>query len=505
MVPSESSRLPLRSPAWLLVPIVAVRAAGLAWGALDIDETDFLLMARMMLAGEIPYVGTVDKKPVLAYLFYAPSALSGFHMWPMQLLAMGWVLATSLVVGRAALAWTGRREAAWAGAWLACLAQTACVPAVNTETMLALPAAAGLLFFVRSWQSGRARDDFLAGICVGLATLFKHQAGIELLAFLATSAVAAGRGVRGLAARALALLAGFALPWLLAAGVYAALGHLGEFVEWNVWRNLVLAAAGAGSPIPRLLEGLALGILLAAPLAWALALRETRDLLGGPDRDPVRVGLALALWLTFVPVSLGGRFYGHYFLQFAPPLALFATPGALRLLDRWPALSPGRRRLVATALALPLAVFLGVSWGGGFLGRFPLQEPRTRELARWIATHTAPSERIAVWGHYSPIYVLAGRLSGTRYHNTSIQIGDFDPHHLPEGFDLSAHVSGRDVDRLLGDLEANRPAIFVDTAPADIHDWRHVPLEVVPRLKKYVDDRYVLVARPAGAAVYRRR
>jgi hypothetical protein len=160
---------------------------------------------------------------------------------------------------------------------------------------------------------------------------------------------------------------------------------------------------------------------------------------------------------------------------------------------------------VAAALALPLAVFLGVSWCGGLLGRFPLQEPRTRELARWIAARTAPSERIVVWGHYSPIYVLAGRLSGTRYHNTSIQIGDFDPHHLPEGFDLSAHVSARDLDQLLRDLEANRPAIFVDTAPSNIHDWGRVPLEVVPRLARYVEDHYALVARPGGSAVYRRR
>jgi len=486
------------------VPIVAVRAAGLAWGALDIDETDFLLIARMMLAGEIPYVGTVDIKPVLVYLFYAPSALSGFHMWPMQILAMGWVFATSLVVGKAAREWTGRAEAAWAGAWLACLAQTACVPAVNSETMLNLPAAGALYLFVRAERTGRLRHDLLAGVCVALASLFRHQAGILLVAFLGAFAWArAGRG--RLLARTGALLLGFAIPWAAAASVYAGLGHLDAFIDWNVTRNLLYSGAGAGPALPRLLGGLALGILLAAPLQWALAIRETRGLLRGPEREPVRVGLALALWLTFVPVSLGARFYGHYFIQFAPVVALFATPGALRLLDGWRTLPLARRRALALALALPVAIFLGVSWIGGILGRFPLQEPRTRELAAWISAHTSPHDRIAVWGHYSPIYVLAERLSGSRYHNTSIQIGNFDPHHLPEGFDLSPYVSERDVEILLGDLEAKKPVIFVDTAPSDIHDWARVPLRVVPRLQRYVEDHYALVARPGGSAVYQRR
>jgi hypothetical protein len=302
-----------------------------------------------------------------------------------------------------------------------------------------------------------------------------------------------------------ALLAGFAAPWGVALGAFALLGHLDAFLEWNLWRNLSYAGKGVGSVPWRLLGGLAVGVLLAAPLHWALALRESRDLVRSSEHDPLRVGLALALWLTFVPVSLGGRFYEHYFLQFAPPVALLAVPGALRLLDGWPGLPAVERRIATLALALPVAIFLGVAWIGGILGKFPLQEPRTRELAAWIASHSSPAERIAVWGHYSPIYVLSQRLPGTRYPNTSIQIGDFDPHHLPDGFDLSPYVSGRDVELLIGDLEANRPAIFVDTAPADIHDWGRVPLSVVPRLARYVADHYALVARPAGAAVYRRR
>ncbi len=503
---AATPRLPFRSPAWLLLPIVAVRAAGFAWKAFDIDETDFMVCARMLAEGAVPYVGFVEKKPILSYLFYAPAGALGFDLWPAQLLAMAWVLATSLVVGRAAREWTGSDEARWAGAWLACLVQVACVPAVNTETMLNLPAAGALYFFVRSERGGRVRHDLAAGLCIGFATLFKHQAGILLVALLAAHAWGAGRpGTGPRARRAGALLAGFCAPWGLAAAAFAALGHLDAFAEWNVWRNLSYGGRSVGPVLPRLLAGLGVGVLLAAPLQWWLAIRETRDVLRGPERDPLRVGLVLALWLIFIPVSLGQRFYEHYFIQFAPAVALLSVPGAVRLLARRDRLSRASRRAVAAALALPPLVFLGVAWGGGLLGRFPMQEPRTRQLARWLSANTAPGDRLFVWGHYTPIYVLAERLPGTRYYNTSVQIGDFDPHHLPEGFDLSRSVSGRDVSLALQDLEANRPAIVVDTAPADIHDWHRVPLSIVPPLRRYVDDHYALVASPAGAAVYRRR
>ncbi len=481
------------------MPIVAVRAAGLAFGALNIDECDFLVGGAMLRDG-LPYVSFVDNKPPLAYLFFAPASVLGLRLWPMQLLAMAWVFATSLVVGRAAREWLGREDAAWAGAWLACLVQCASMPAVNAETLLNLPAAAALLWFVRAARGGGLRAALACGGCIGLASLFKHQAGILLAALVPALALVRG-GARRLAPAA---VAGFALPWAAAAATYAALGHLREFVEWNFTRNLGYVAHGAGSPLARLAGALVAAVLLAAPLPWALAARETWRLRHPGARDPVRVGLALALWATAVPVALGGRFYEHYFLQFAPPLALLAVPGALALRDRWPALGVARRRLAAAALALPLAGYLVAAWGGGALGLLPMQEPRGRELGRWIAGHSQPGDRVFLWGHFSPIYIAAGRLPGTRYLHASEHVGNFDPHHLSDGFDLAPFVSERDVAATLADLDANRPEWFVDTTSADIHDWRRVPIRLVPSLVYYLHDHYRVAGHPAGAVVYRR-
>src|SRR6185312_2315828 len=97
----------------MLAPIVAVRAGDVAFGAVDIDECDWLVTGRIIAHGGLPYVDFVEKKPILSFLFYAPVALTGGHPWIVQVLAIAWVFATCLVVARAAREWIGREEAGW--------------------------------------------------------------------------------------------------------------------------------------------------------------------------------------------------------------------------------------------------------------------------------------------------------------------------------------------------------------------------------------------------------
>ena len=211
------------------------------------------------------------------------------------------------------------------------------------------------------------------------------------------------------------------------------------------------------------------------------------------------------LWLTWLPVAAGGRFYEHYFLQFVPALAVLAAPAAAGLAARWGELALRTRALAAVSAAVPLAIFLSYTWGRGIAGSYPGQEPHTRALAQWLQSNTDPKDSLFVWGHYTPIFTLSQRLPGTRYVNTSVHIGNFDPAHLSDGFDPSLHRSEPDVAATLRDLDERRPAWFVDTSPAGIHHWDRIPLAAFPVLARYRDEHYVEVARPGGAAVYYRR
>jgi len=496
----------LAASAALLAAIALVRSPGLVFGVLSVDETDFLLIARKLLAGGLPYVDAVETKPPLAYLLYVPGALAGLRMWPMQLLGIGWVFATLWILKSTAELWTGRSEVGWAAAWLGLLAYCCDVPSVNTELFLNLPVAGALFFFVRAQRNGRSADWLFCGLCAALATLFKHQAGILIVALVAAELwfQIADRVAHRAPARDLLrfdwMAVGFVLPWAAALSFYAIRGELSAFWEWNLVRNISYATDGAtGERLLRAVKAIAVCVVAGTPLPWLLSLSPT------PGRsDRIRHALALLLALTWIPVCLGGRFYEHYFLQFAPPLALLGAERAAAVKRNWRTLPRFRQVALGSLALMPPIGLLLVGLAFGLRDCYPTQNQRVVALARWLDANSQPMDKLFVWGHFSPIYYLAGREPGTRYLSTSVHMGNFDPHHLPKDFDPAAHRSAVDVERTLRDLEANKPPWIVDTAPADIHDWAKIPLNKFPELQHYVTANYRLVAHPGGTAVYRR-
>ena len=183
---------------------------------------------------------------------------------------------------------------------------------------------------------------------------------------------------------------------------------------------------------------------------------------------------------------------------------MLSAPGAAALAARWRETAQRTRGLALASIAVPLAVWLAFSWGRGIAGAYPGQDPHTVALAEWLRANTASTDTLFVWGHYSPIYTLSGRLPGTRYVNTAVHMGNFDPEHIAGPFDPAKHRSQRDIDATLSDLQSRAPGWFVDTSPARIHRWDLVPLAAFPELARYLERHYVEVARPGGAPVYHR-
>jgi len=359
------------------------------------------------------------------------------------------------------------------------------VPAFGSELMMNLFVAAALYFWVR----GRSFDA-LCGLCIGMASLYRHQG--------AAAAIAFGLAIvweRRQLSRLLVLAVSLAIPWVAAAGAYAAVGQLPAFIEWTLARNFAYAGkAAAGGGIERFAQSTLLCIGLTI-IPWLLAARRSLQ-----PSDLVGRGLVFLLWFTWIPVSLGGRFYEHYYLQFIPPLAVLAGAEAVRI--EW---RPRLRALLIAGLAVPLVALQAFAWGRGLLGKYPAQDPKAVEVGTWLRSHSAPEDRLFVWGHFTPIYTIAHRLPGTRYPNTSVHMGNYDPLHLPRDFDAASHRSDRDVKATLQDLEARKPRWIVDTAPADIHGWSQMPLAAFPELRAYVEANYAEVARPGGARVLQRR
>jgi len=479
---------------WLLLAAVLfIRSAGFAFGVLNIDESDYMVFGTGLFKGLLPYRDLVEIKPPLGYFTYAPSALfGGQSIWPMRVIGVFWLLATALVLREVVRRWTRDELAGWAAAWLCLLANIVEVPSFGGEMMMNLPIAFALLAFVEGAMT-------TAGICIGIASLYRQPAGIAALALgLALLWQARQEPKRRLAQFGLLAL-GTVLPWIVAGGVYAAIGQLPAFVEWAIVRNFNYVGHGGNGAGIRAAEAILLCVSATA-LPWALAARESFR-----RRDPFGIAMALLLWLTWLAVAAGGRFYEHYFIQFVPPLAVLGAPAAAELWRRRGELPLRWRALAIAAIAIPLCVNVGFGWVKGFNGGFPNQDARTREVAAFLRGNSAADETVFVWGHYTPIFTLSGRLPGTRYLNTSLHMGNFDPMHLGSDFDPARYRSQGDIRATLADLRTRKPALVVDTAPADIHGWSKIPLSAFPELRSYIEEHYEEVGRPGGAIVYRRR
>lgn len=488
----------------LAVALFVLRSSSYFADLIDPDEAHYLLVARSLWQGGIPYVDAVDKKPLLTYLFYLPAAALGFSVAPLKVIGFCWVYATSLLLGRTARLWTGRADVGVCAAFLYALVSSCNNLCISAELMMGLPAAGALFFFVRSFIAPRRLDALWMGLCIGAASLFRHQGGILLVALLPVVALPrAGKPGMRAPLHGLLVLGGFAAPWALSLAIYAGLGHVPEFIDWNLLRNVTYVQVGAGGAWGRFVRAFGLYVLLGAPVPWCWALRE-----GLQRGDRLRLGLWLCLVLTWIPVAMGGRYWSQYFLQFSVPLSLLAAPAATRFWNQGDRRLSASRAALTFALLLPLAVYLGSGYFRIFSTRFPYpsQIPTDVTLARFIAAHSQPQDRVFIWGYEPPLYTLAGRMPGTRYITTAVHLGDIEPSHVNADFPVAQHLSSRDIEATLADLQRHRPALIVDTAPADIHDFRPFPLQVVPPLFAYVQAHYDLLPEtPVGARIYRRR
>lgn len=489
----------------LFIGLLVLRAPSFLAELIDPDEAHFLVMGRMLTQGAIPYVDVVDKKPILTYLFYSPAGYFGFSMVPMKVIGLLWALGTCLILYRAAELWTGRKDTGFVAAWLYVAVSSCNNLAIHAELMMNLPAALALLYFIRAHREGRRLDDFWCGLSIGIATLFRHQAGIVLVALLSAVLWACYSQRKALAwslGRCAALAIGVFIPWLVVVGLYARMGHLAEFYDWNIARNFfyVMGTSSSGSLV-RLGRGILLYVVLAAPLPWLFSLIEGTRLW-----DPVRVGLLLSLLLTWIPVSMSGRYYSQYFVQFAVPLALLAAPSLEHNLARWSQLSRARKGVLLGGLIAPLIFYLGYGVGRRLweVLPYPSRDPRAVAIGRWVRENSQPGDTLFVWGYIPPVYQMSQRLPGTRYVTTAVHLGDIEPSHIGSDFNPALSLSARDISATLSDLEQNQPLLVIDTAPTDLTHFSPFPLRVVPTLFDYILAHYDLLSvTPAGAHVYR--
>lgn len=251
------------------------------------------------------------------------------------------------------------------------------------DMFLVLPLLVGIERGLAHHRSGRARDLLAAGVAVGLAAAAKWSGLWLLPALVLLPETTRSRQLRAVALLALAVAAGYALPWVLYGAVAgqspvqlierhaAMLGYLatagatpaGESanllapLRWLLNEPLVVTAGSDGSRWLALLSNPVVfwpGVIAAAALAWGALRRWDAD----------RGLLVLALLSLYLPWFALPRIKYFYYLLPELPLLCVALGG---MLARWlppvdgPFDKPQQRRLALLGgyLALAAAVAAG--------------------------------------------------------------------------------------------------------------------------------------------------
>jgi 4-amino-4-deoxy-L-arabinose transferase-like glycosyltransferase len=385
------------------------------------DEDFHLAAALNLLHGRIPYRDFLYDKPPLSAFYYL--LIGAYPGWPLRLLDGCYVLLACYLAYRIAREWWGELEGQLAAVLLAFFMAFYLPSAVISfapDALMIVPHLAAIYFVQR-------RSPFWSGLFAGIAFLVNTKA-VFVLAICGLWVVPA---IWSELVRTWVRLAiGFAVPLLASVAALLMTGAWHDYVEqvW-LWGFQYAKQPPTANPLH---TGLTLtsnwvGFHSALVVAAIFALWKMRP----ADR------LKMLLWLvlSFIAVSLGGRFSPRYFLQLLPPLVVAASRGFVLL---WQAYRSRAAAVLAVLLLIPLARF-GPRYimlaANNVRGREPQWADVAMDLdnqhaAAKIRALAQPGDTLFVWGLRSSIYVYTRMISDSRFWDSEPLTGVPGDRHL---------------------------------------------------------------------------
>jgi 4-amino-4-deoxy-L-arabinose transferase-like glycosyltransferase len=444
------------------------------------DETFVATQAQVIQQGGELYEDATDRKPPLVPYVYA-ATFSFFEttaLWSVRVVAMFAVALTALLLAVEARRRYGAR-AGWIAGVLFVLAMVAFAPqdgqAANFEVFMLPWMTAAILF-------ARRGHGVAAGIAVAAATLAKQTGAATLLPVVYLLARARGR--RGIGEAAL----GFSAP---VAAVALAVGP-SQLLYWVVLGNgSYLGVNSASAIVIAMFALMTLGWAACnLPLLWKLphAWRDRRVQALDGERDT-----DLWIWLVSaaLSVAIGLRFFGHYYMQLVPPLALLAAG----------ALARSSRRAVRATVATAALFAVAYSAAGYFLHPFG-PEPQYESVSRYVAANTHPDDKILVWGSEPEIYWASNRLPATRFLTTPTFLTGNHPGSPATDEAATDPSTALNWKYFYDDFRADPPRYLLDTSPSELRGAH--PISKFPELAKIVAHQYRYVRTIDGVAIYKR-
>ncbi|MCP4135099.1 MAG: hypothetical protein GY754_29280 [bacterium] len=527
----------------LLIGIAILRIPGLFQPILDMDESVFSEFANIILSGGIPYIDALDNKPPLIYYFFA-AVYSLFGMGSLAAVhgvTTLVVMATALMVYFLGRETAGKRTGLFAALIFTALAHTyePKYISTNAETLMNLPLVIASFIFIKYRQLS-IKNIFplmLSGFCIGIAILINYKAGIIAVVFILFSLINSFFPLsslsqtrnRFLGESARLFITGFAacLPIGIILLYFYHINCLDEFLYWGFSYNFGYISSGTQSvPFIKTFARTGAFVLCCAP-AWFIIIPflkkklffHCKSLASGDGSSIHRNFFFILTWFgfSFYAAALGGRTYGHYFIQLIIPLAVLSAmavtvyfyPG-----NEDPDSIPGRDFRKTKAFfwgflcLVTVACFIGrINIGLTYeLVHYPNRDavPAFETVGTYIKKNSSAADKIFAWGWATPVYHFAERRCSSRF-----LIADFVSGRVfgtPNDSDnIRNEFSKKVMKDFLIELKEKPPVYFIDTAPSHFFGYGRFPLKKYPELAEIIQEEYKLVDSIKKIDIYKRK
>jgi 4-amino-4-deoxy-L-arabinose transferase-like glycosyltransferase len=499
--PTHRSREFCYAALGIILLTIAIRLPSLLHPLAIDDEAGYSVIANEIIDGGRPYIDAVDRKPPLLFWTYAALfKVAGKYNWmALHVLSLIWTLATMAGLYVIAKQLFDRETGL-----IAALLYSVFQPWANYKNLAFNGELVMNLAIVWAWAIGlrrspsRSRPElFPAGALLGAAFLLKQPAAIAAVPLGIYLLLPSYRASRSLTPTNSIIQAA-----MLAAGFSVALG----LVTILLWKQGILADAFywtiANHDLPHVFwnKGIVntlvfLGACLPLVIGAIMACWDKGKIWLG--RAAERTALFGLLAASAIGAAAGARFYEHYYIQLIPPLALLAAPYYAQLWTK--KIQPPhwllRPSITYAWLALTVVAFSTSHWIALAAHRQPL------ETGRYLLAHSAPNDRIFVWGHKARIYLEARRRPACRYILSFPLTGSVFGGPVP-GLDTHYRIVPGAWATLERDFKKHPPAYIVDlySEPGALY-----PVQNFPILAKLLTERYEPVARTAEGVIYRVR
>jgi hypothetical protein len=499
------------------------------------DEGVFLYGGMALAAGETTYKDFWDHKPPGVTLFHSvPIRLFGCSLLAVRIHEVFWLAVSATVffyVCRAHLS----LGITFVSLLFYCLL-------VSTKLLIrsgglteesALTFHALCYLFALRRKGSLKLNFFLAGLFLGIAAQFRQPFGVSIVFVvlcLFWRSPDFSVSLRKRLGSLLFLVVGAALPEAATSGYFLLQGIWPEYIEASYLFNFLYM--GGGPDVLTLRQGFdkhwqilqatgpyLLSPVLLAPMVWWLPARLRR----------VAVLAILAFVCDFLALSLGGRYYEHYYLQITISSALILgltfqaiyeglrpkafqrreseLPGAFRRLNSLRAISfalcvlvgSGVLRICALSTADAVKEYRRLYKAELNNSRQPRGELRTeRELGKAIQAVTKADERILLFGAApTSVYFAGQRLAGSRYYHMSP--------FFRKAFSKSMRPRHRD--RFMADLKKRKPVLII--LAREERQIYFAGIEVLEKsaasfLVPYVEENYVPLEKLIGLSRIKR-